>query len=146
MQQLRLGAEAARKVEIFEQFARFTEAERLWRRSPIENFERTLAGISMRAGDAMKLRIVDARGGLQRAKDDSPPNLQCAQITLGKRSSGEVESRDRKLLARQAAKVIGKQPNFFQFCGSRSDGFTNVRKREKFRWGIRRFLRKRVFS
>ena len=73
----------------------------------------TLAGVSMRAGNAMKLRIVDGRGGLQCSEDDSPPNPQCAQITLGKRSSGEVESRDRKLLARQAAKVIGKQPNFF---------------------------------
>src|SRR5437867_76381 len=84
----------------------------------------------------MKFRVVEVGGGLQRAENYCPANLQCAQIALGKCSCGKVEGRDRKPLARQAAQVIGKQSNFLQLCRSRSDRFTDIRKREKL--GLRR--------
>src|SRR5437773_3105576 len=98
-------------------------------RSPIQNFERTSASVPVGAGNAMKFHVVDVGGGLQRPEDYCPANLQCAQIALGKCSSGKVEGRDRQLLARQASEVIGKQSNFLQLCRSRRDSFTNIRKR-----------------
>src|SRR5438876_8140176 len=119
-------------MEIFEQLARVTDTEWLRRCSPIEDFERAPASIAVGAGDAMKFRVVDVGGGLQRTENYCPANLQCAQITLSKCSSRKVEGRDRELAARQAAQVIGKQSNFLQLCRRCRDRFTNICKREKF--------------
>src|SRR5438270_342107 len=77
-------------MEIFEQLARFTDAERLRRRSRTENFECTFAGIAMGTGDPMKLSVGNVGGGLQRAENDRPADLQRAQIALGKCSSETV--------------------------------------------------------
>jgi hypothetical protein len=81
-----------------EQLGRFENGEWLRRRSAIENFKCTLASVAMSAGDSMKLRIADSGRGLQRAEDYGPSDLQYARIALGKCSSGEVRSRNRKLL------------------------------------------------
>ena len=99
LQQFGLSVGAARAMQVLEQLARFTGTEWLRRRSPIQNFERTSASVPVGAGDAMKFRVVDVGGGLQRAEDYCPANLQCAQIALGKCPSGKVEGRDRELLA-----------------------------------------------
>ena len=57
--------------------------------------------------DAMKFRVIYVGSGLQRAEDYCPSNLQYAQIALGERPSSKVESRYGKLIAGQAAQVIG---------------------------------------
>ena len=97
------------------------------RRLPIENFECGLASVAVGAGDAMKFCVIDIGGGLQRAEDHCPANLQCTRIALGKRSAGKIEGRDWKLLACQVAQVIGQQPNFLQLRRSSSDRFTHIR-------------------
>ena len=52
-------------MQILEQLAGFADTEWLRGRSPIENFERTLASIAVHSGDAMKFRLGDVGGGLQ---------------------------------------------------------------------------------
>ena len=146
MQSLGLGSRAARTMEIFEQLARFTDAERLRRRSRTENFECTFAGIAMGTGDPMKLSVGNVGGGLQRAENDRPADLQRAQIALGKCSSSTIEGCDRKLVAGQAAQIVSEQLNFLQLRRRRCDRFTNVRKREKFRLVGASVLPKRLFG
>ena len=85
-------------MKILEQLGRFENGEWLRRRSAIENFKRTLASVSMSAGDSVKLRIADFGRVLQRAEDYGPSDLQYARIALSKCPSGEIRSRNRKLL------------------------------------------------
>ena len=85
-------------MNILEQPGRFENCEWLRRRSAIENFKRTLASVAMFAGDSMKLRIADFGRVLQRTENYGLSDLQYAGIALGKCPSGEVRSRNRKLL------------------------------------------------
>src|SRR5438445_7951215 len=58
--------------------------------------------------------------------------MQGARVALSKGFPGEVGCRNPKVLPREAAQIISKQSNFFQFGRSCGNRLANIRKREEF--------------
>ena len=80
----------------------------------------------------MKFLVADFGGRLHRAKDYGPASMQGARVALSKGFPGEVGCRNPKVLPREAAQIISKQSNFFQFGRSCGNRLANIRKREEF--------------
>src|SRR5438094_2990669 len=80
----------------------------------------------------MKFLVADFGGRLHRTKDYGPASMQGARVALSKSFPGEVGCRNPKVLPREAAQIISKQSNFFQFGGSCGNHPPNIRKGKEF--------------
>src|SRR5438309_2351817 len=91
--------------------------------------------------DAAKFRLTQLGRGHNSSIDDRAANLERAQIALGKRATGKIRRRERKLIRTQSAQIIREQPNFLELGWTRANCFADFGEFEEFGLGSTRVSR-----